>query len=70
MARTIGEQIKYVRLDRGRSGPTNHRAFDLLCKARVIHKIASCDPSGLPLGASANDCRFKAPLDAARTSGG
>ena len=51
-----------VSLDRGRSGPTNHRAFDLLCKARVIHKIASCDPSGLPLGASANDRRFKAAL--------
>ena len=62
VARNVGEQIRYVRLDRGRSGPTNHRAFDLLCKARVIHKIASCDPSGLPLGASANDRRFKAAL--------
>ena len=62
VARNVGEQIKYVRLDRGRSGPTNHRAFELLCKARVIHKIASCDPSGLPLGASANDRRFKAAL--------
>ena len=40
VARNVGEQIKYVRLDRGRSGPTNRRAFDLLCKARVIHKIA------------------------------
>ena len=28
----------------------------------MIHKIASCDPSGLPLGASANDRRFKAAL--------
>ena len=62
VARNVGEQIKYVRLDRARSGPTNRRAFDLLCKARVIHKIASCDPSGLPLGASANDRRFKAAL--------
>ena len=62
VARNIGDQIKYVRLDHGRSGPTNRRAFDLLCKARVIHKIATCDPSGLPLGASANDRRFKAAL--------
>ena len=61
-ARTIGDQIKYARLDRGHSGPTNRRAFDLLRKARLIHKIASCDPSGLPLGASADDRRFKAAL--------
>ena len=62
VARTIGEQIKYTRLDRDHSGPTNRRAFDLLRKARVIHKIPSCDPSGLPLGASASDRRFKAAL--------
>ena len=61
-ARTIGDQIKYTNLDRGHSGPTNRRAFDALRKARVIHKIASCDPSGLPLGASADDRRFKAAL--------
>lgn len=62
VARQIGEQIKYSRLDDSRTGPTNRRAFDLLCKARVIHKIASCNPSGLPLAASANGKRFKAAL--------
>ena len=62
VARSAGDQIKYARLDRGRSGPTNRRAFDTLRKARVIHKIVSCDPSGLPLGASADDLRFKAAL--------
>ena len=62
VARTIGDQIKYTSLDRVHSGPTNRRAFDLLRKARVIHKIASCDPSGLPLGASADDRRCKAAL--------
>ena len=62
VARSVGDQIKYARLDRGRSGPTNRRAFDTLRKARVIHKIVSCDPSGLPLGASADDLRFKAAL--------
>ena len=61
-ARTIGDQIKYTNLDRGHAGPTNRRAFDTLRKARLIHKIASCDPSGLPLGASADDRRFKAAL--------
>ena len=62
VARQVGEQIKYTRLDDGHTGPTNRRAFDLLCKARVVHKIASCDPSGLPLGASANEKRFKAAM--------
>ncbi len=62
VARQIGEQIKYTRLDDGHTGPTNRRAFDLLCKARLAHKIPSCSPSGLPLGASANPKRFKAAL--------
>ena len=62
VARQVGEQIKYTRLDSSHTGPTNRRAFDLLSKARVIHKIAACNPSGLPLGASVNDKRFKAAL--------
>ncbi|MBI4871512.1 MAG: ATP-binding protein [Candidatus Riflebacteria bacterium] len=62
VARRVGEQLKYTRLDDGHSGPTNRRAFELLCKAKVVHKIAACDPSGLPLGASANEKRFKAVL--------
>lgn len=62
VVRHVGEQIKYTRLDDSHAGPTNHRAFDLLCKARVLHKIPSCDPSGLPLGASANEKRFKAAM--------
>ncbi len=62
VARQVGEQIKYTRLDDSHAGATNRRAFDLLRKARVIHKVASCNPSGLPLGASANGKRFKAAL--------
>lgn len=62
VARQVGEQVRYARLDPGHSGPANRRAFDLLCKARVVHRIASCDPSGLPLGARVNDRRFKASL--------
>lgn len=62
VARQVGEQIKYARLDSGHSGPTNRRGFDLLCKARLIHKIAAANPSGLPLGATAGGKRFKAAL--------
>ena len=51
-AKSVGEQLKYTHLDRDHSYQTNHKAFDLLVKAKVLHKISSCDPSGLPLGAS------------------
>lgn len=61
-ARQVGEQIKYTRLDEGHTGPTNRKAFDLLAKAKVIHKIPSCDPSGLPLGATANHKKFKTAI--------
>jgi len=61
-ARSVGEQLKYTRLNDGHSGPTNRRAFDLLVKAKVLNKIPSCDPTGLPLGATANPKRFKASL--------
>lgn len=62
VARQVGDQIKYTRLDANHSGPTNRRAFDVLRRARVVHKIPSCDPSGLPFGASANQKHFKAAM--------
>ena len=51
-AKSVGQQIKYTRLYDGASGVTNRKAFDLLVKAKILHKISSCDPSGLPLGIS------------------
>jgi predicted AAA+ superfamily ATPase len=62
VAKSIGDQLKYTRLNAGHSGPMNHKAFDLLTKARIVHKIPACDPSGLPLGATANPKKFKAVL--------
>jgi len=60
VAKSIGEQLKYTRLNEGHSGQTNKKAFDLLARAKVIHKIPACNPSGLPLGATANHKKFKA----------
>lgn len=60
VAKSVGEQLKYTRLNAGHSSQMNHKAFDLLVKAKIIHKIPSCDPSGLPLGATANQKKFKA----------
>ncbi len=62
VAKSVGEQLKYTRLNDGHSGQMNRKAFDLLVKARIIHKIPACDPSGLPLGATANQKKFKASL--------
>lgn len=61
-AGSVGEQIKYTRLNHGHTGQTNRKAFDLLAKARVIQKISSCNPPGIPLGANANPQKFKAAM--------
>lgn len=63
MARTaqqVGNRIKYTGLSGDHSGQTNRKAFNLLCMARVLHKIPSASPEALPLGASSNAKRFKA----------
>ena len=62
VARQVGERITYTRLDGAHTGPTNRRAFELLRKACVLHKVSSSNPSGLPLGASTTGKRFKAAL--------
>ena len=62
VAKSIGEQLKYTRLNDGHSGQMNQKAFNLLAKAKVIHKIPACDPSGLPLGATANLKKFKSTM--------
>ena len=60
VAKSVGEQLKYTRLSSNFSYQTAHKAFDLLVKARLLHKIPSCNPSGLPLGATADSSKFKA----------
>lgn len=62
VARQVGAQLKYTRLDDQHTGPTNRKAFDLLCQARVLHKIPGANPQAMPLGATANQKRFKAAL--------
>ena len=62
VAKSVGSQLKYTRLNDGHSGQTNRKAFDLLAKAKLIHKIPACDPSGLPLRATANQKKFKGSM--------
>ena len=61
-AAKVGEQVKYSRLVEGFSNPTIHKAFDLLCRAKVINRIPAVKTPGLPLGASVNNKKFKASL--------
>ena len=61
LAQAVGEQIKYTRLNQGHTSPTNRKAFDLLVKARLVQKIPAASP-GLPLGATANQKKFKTAM--------
>ena len=61
-AAKVGEQIKYARLVEGFSNPTIHKAFDLLCMAKVINRIPAVKTVGQPLGASINNKKFKSSL--------
>lgn len=63
-AKNAGRQIKYSRLAEGYSHPTLKRAFEVLCRARLVQKVESSTPAGLPLGAHSDFRIFKAlPLD-------
>jgi predicted AAA+ superfamily ATPase len=62
IAKSIGQQIKYSRLTDGFTTPTIKKAFDLLTQAKVINKVSSASPAGLPLGSSASEKKFKATL--------
>jgi predicted AAA+ superfamily ATPase len=59
LSQSVGRQIKYSRLAEGYSNPTLKKAFELLCLAGVVRKIASVNPAGLPLAASASPGIFK-----------
>jgi len=62
IAKSIGQQIKYSRLTDGFTTPTIKKAFDLLTQAKVIYKVSSASPAGLPLGSSASEKKFKTTL--------
>ncbi|MBL7114227.1 MAG: ATP-binding protein [Kiritimatiellae bacterium] len=55
----VGEQVNYASLCRDFSGVTNRKAYYQLVKARVLHKVPSSNPSGLPLAANLNGKKFK-----------
>jgi len=55
----VGAKFMYSRVDReGRSRDLG-RALDLLCRARVAHRVFHTASNGVPLGAEADDRTFK-----------
>ena len=61
-AQHVGQQIIYTHLTDMCTHPTVKKAFHTLCKARVINKVSSASPAGLPLKATASSKRFKATI--------
>ena len=62
VARSVGRQVTYTSLARGYSHPTVKAAFDALCRARVVHKVAAARLVGTPLGAGVTTRTRKAIL--------
>lgn len=58
-AKNVSKQTKYVNLASNFSIPTIKNAYNLLLNAKVINKVESCNPSGLPLGSNASTKIFK-----------
>lgn len=57
--KNVGNQIKYTKLSEGYSIPTIKKSFELLLDAKIIIKVRSASPAGLPLGSSASNKKFK-----------
>ncbi len=62
VARSVGTQVIYTHLAEGFTQPTIKRAFDTLCMGRIITRVPSASPAGLPLGATASSRKLKAIL--------
>ncbi|MCX6254211.1 MAG: ATP-binding protein [Bacteroidia bacterium] len=49
LAKNIGKQTKYATLSEGYSNPTIKKAYQTLVLSKLVHKINSVNPRGLPL---------------------
>jgi len=55
----VGGKFKYSQVDRDSRAAQLRAALDLLCLARVTHRVRHTAANGLPLGAEADDRSFK-----------
>ena len=56
----VGSKFMYSRVDREERSRELGRALELLCLARMVHKVRHTAANGIPLGAEADDRNFKA----------
>ncbi len=59
VARQLGGKFVYRTADPDDRAEALRRAVDLLVSARVCHRVAACGARGVPLGADADERRFK-----------
>jgi len=59
VAQHVGQRIAYAKISRESRAADVARALDLLAASRVLHRIVHTSANGLPLGAEANEKRFK-----------
>lgn len=55
----VGQKFKYSHVDRDDRAARLAAALDLLCLARVTHRVRHTAANGVPLGAEADDRNFK-----------
>jgi uncharacterized protein len=57
--RMIGRKFVYRQVDREDRAAALRQAVELLCRARVCHRVAASHATGAPLGAEVDDRRYK-----------
>jgi predicted AAA+ superfamily ATPase len=57
--RMIGQKFVYGRVDRDERAAVLRQAVDMLCRARVCHRVEGTHATGVPLGAEVDDRRYK-----------
>jgi predicted AAA+ superfamily ATPase len=60
--RLLGQKFKFSNVDREDRAANLRNALDLLCTARICHRVIHSSARGIPLAAQENDKRFKVIL--------
>ena len=60
--RFLGQKFKFSNVDRDEKAQAMKKALELLCGARVCHKVIKTDGGGVPLSAQADERTFKVLL--------
>jgi predicted AAA+ superfamily ATPase len=60
--RLLGRKFTYSQVDREERSAAIRQALELLCRARLCHKVQACDGVGIPLSAGVRESFFKVIL--------